>query len=137
MKNPSDPIEKRTNDLAACSALPQPPALQLGITQDTMIIDDELTGICEDAAVSCSQAWESLIDIADERWVAISRARHIWSLLLRLGHMNTRTCRFADFSFSRCHCVCFYGHGSYIITHFVSAVLLMGTLDDILNPRRL
>jgi len=102
-----------------------------------MIIDNELRGICEDAAVSRSQAWESRIDIADERWVAISRARYIWALLLRLGNMNTRTCVFADFSLSRYHCVCVYGHGSYIIAYFVSAVLLMGTLDNILNSRRL
>jgi hypothetical protein len=46
-----------------------------------MIIDDELGGICENAAVSCSQAWESRIDVADERWIAISRARHICYVL--------------------------------------------------------
>jgi phage baseplate assembly protein W len=45
-----------------------------------MIIDDELRSVCEDAAVSCSLAWESRIDIADERLVAISRARHITSV---------------------------------------------------------
>jgi len=112
MKNPSDTNEKRTNNLPACSAVPQPPAPQLGITQDTMITDDELGGICEDVAVSCSQAWELRIDVADESCIANSRARHISSLLLRgLSHTNTRTSVFADFSLSRCHCVEFMATG--------------------------
>jgi hypothetical protein len=84
-----------------------------------MIIDDELGGICEDAAVSCSQAWESRIDNADERWIAISRARHSSSLLLQgLGHMNTRACVFADFTLSRCHRV------EFMVTGPISSLTL-------------
>jgi hypothetical protein len=48
----------------------------------------------------------------------------VCTVVSKIGHMNTRTCSFADLSLSHCHCVEFMATGPKA-SHFVSAVLLM------------